>query len=141
MALLPSLASGAAQFDALVYEFSAGDGFQILVVELLAIGLGDIERIEDLEREPRIHRAAFRIERAVGSEHALLQREELQAAFGRRLAAEHRGVGVEVLFEIVERAFLEALAKRDVIFVTGARAQYVPTRPNATLEHRHDTAE
>src|SRR5262249_33446145 len=138
MALLPCRAQR--DPNALVYQFAAGDGFQILVVELLAVRLGDLERIEDLEGEARIHRAAFRIERAVGSEHDLLQREELQAAFGRRLAAEHRGVSEEVLLEIVERPFLEALAKRDVIFVTGARAQYVPTRPNATLEHRHDTA-
>src|SRR5262249_61860140 len=84
---------------ALLYQLCAGDGFEILIVDLFAVGLGNIERIQDLQRHPRIHRPAFRIERAVGGEHDLLQREELEAAFGRGLAAEYRGVDVEVLLE------------------------------------------
>src|SRR5215831_18208152 len=101
----------------LLYQLRAGDGFEILIIDLFAVGLGDIERIQDLQRYARIHRPAFRIEWAVGREHDLLQREEFQAAFGRGLAAEDCGVDVEVLLEVVERTLLEALAQRDVILV------------------------
>src|SRR5262245_22280530 len=107
----------------LLYQLRAGDGFEILIIDFYAVGLGNIERIENLQRHTRIHRPAFRIERAVGREDDVVQREELQAAFGRGLAAEYRGVDVEVLLEVVERALLEALAQRDVILVAGARAQ------------------
>src|SRR5215470_19846278 len=107
----------------LLYQLRAGDGFEILIIDLFAVGLGNIERIQDLQRHARIHRSAFRIERAVGREHDFLQREELEAAFGRGLAAEYRGVDEEVLLEVVERALLEALAQRDVILVAGARAE------------------
>src|SRR6516164_7885322 len=126
---------------ALLYQLRAGEGFEILIIDLFAVGFGNIERIQDLQRHARIHRPAFRLERAVGGEHDLLQREELQAAFGRGLAAEYRGIDVEVLFEVVERALLEALAQRDVILVAGARAEYVPPRPDAALKHWYDAAE
>src|SRR6516165_6761425 len=128
-------------FLPLLYQLGAGDGFEVLIVDLFAVGLGNIERIQDLQRHAWIHRPAFGIERAVGGEHDLLQREELQAAFGRGPAAEYRGVDVEVLLEVVERALLEALAQRDVILVAGARAEHVPTRPDAAFQHRHDAAE
>src|SRR6516225_9040431 len=95
---------------ALLYQLRAGDGFEVLIIDLFAVGFGNVERVQDLQRHPRKHRRAFRIERAVGGEHDLLQRAELQAAFGRGLAAEYRGVDVEVLLEVVERALLEALA-------------------------------
>src|SRR6266540_4543140 len=38
----------------LVHQLHAGDGFQILIIDLLAVGFGNIEGIEDLEREARI---------------------------------------------------------------------------------------
>src|SRR6266550_2477831 len=39
----------------LLHQLHAGDCFEILVVDLLAVGLGDIERVEDLQGDPRIH--------------------------------------------------------------------------------------
>src|SRR3989304_2830619 len=72
----------------LLHQLAAGDGFQILVEDLVAGRLVEIEFFEDPQGLARIHGAVLRIERAVGREQDLLGRIELQAAFGRQLAAE-----------------------------------------------------
>ena len=66
--------------------------------------------------------------RAIGRKNNLVNRKKLQAAFGGRCRSKHCGICVEVLLEIIERTLLQALAKCDVVFVTGARAQHVPAR-------------
>src|SRR5262249_28302902 len=45
----------------LLHQLYTGDGFEVLVVDLLAVGLGNVERVEDSQRLAYIHRAAFRI--------------------------------------------------------------------------------
>src|SRR5450759_3465686 len=102
---LRSLPDGRAGFYSR-HECSAGDAFEVLVENLVAGCLVEIERLENPQGFARIHRAVFRIERAIGGEYDLVDREELQAAFGRRRRPEHRGVGIEILLEIVERALL-----------------------------------
>src|ERR1035437_3523913 len=116
------------------HQLAAGDGFKILVENLIAGFLAEIERLQNAQRLARIHRSVFRIERAIGSEHDLVNGEELKAALGRRRRSEHRGIGIEVLLEIVERALLQALAQRDVVLVGRARAEHVPARPDAALK-------
>src|SRR3977135_422608 len=66
----------------LFHRGHASAGFQVLVVDLLAIRLGDVERIQDLQRHSRIHGAALGIEWAVGREHDLLERKERKSPLG-----------------------------------------------------------
>src|SRR5262245_1847201 len=65
----------------LFHQLYAGHGLEILVVHHGALLLRDIEGVEDLQRYAWIHGAAFGIERAVGGEHDLVVREELEPAF------------------------------------------------------------
>src|SRR6266849_777464 len=76
----------------LFHQLAAGDLLQV---------------VENLQRLADVIGALLRVERAVGGEHDPVVRIEGEAAFGRRLAAEHRGVAVEALLEVVERAFLQ----------------------------------
>src|SRR5258705_9189607 len=92
----------------LFHQLHAGDGFEVFVIYLLAVGLWDVERIEDLQGLAWIHRPSFRIERTVGGEDDLLQRIELEPGLGRRHGGEGRGVGPEVLLEVIEWALLQA---------------------------------
>src|SRR5882757_7207135 len=70
-------------YQRLLHQLHAGDGLQVLVVDLLAVGFRDVELVEDAQRLARIHRAAFGIERAVGGEQYLFQRIELEPGLGR----------------------------------------------------------
>src|ERR1700736_5241500 len=89
-----------------LHERLPGDPLEVLVIDLLARLLGEVERVENLQRLADIARAFFRIERAVGGEHHLVERKEREPAHGRRMRAEYRGVAIEVLLEIIERPFL-----------------------------------
>src|SRR5262249_3781740 len=125
----------------LLHQLHAGDGFEILVVDLLAVGLGNVERVENPQRLAYIHRAAFRIEWAIGGEDDLLQRVELEPGLGCRHGGERGSVSPEVLLEVVERPLLQALAQGDIVLVAGARTQHVPARADAAFQHRNDAAE
>src|ERR1017187_8166399 len=81
------------------HQLAAGDGLKVLVEDLVAGFLVELERLQDAQCLARIDRSVLRIERAIGSEHDLVDRIELQSAFGRRHAAEHRGIGIKVLLE------------------------------------------
>src|SRR4051812_37627348 len=95
----PAMTSG----GNLLHQLYAAHGFEVLVVDFLAVGFGHRQAVEDLERLADIHRAALRIEGAVRREHHLLERIEIEPADGSRARGEHGGVGVEVLLEIIER--------------------------------------
>src|SRR5262245_5009885 len=53
-------ASGMTAKTPSLHQLHAGDLFQVLVVDRFAVGLGDVERVEDAQRLARIHLAAFR---------------------------------------------------------------------------------
>src|SRR5262249_56581509 len=76
----------------LMHQFFAGNPLQVLEVDLILVRLWQLERFENLQGHARIHRAAFRIEGAIGGEQDLLDRVELKPAFGRRHSAERRSV-------------------------------------------------
>src|SRR6516225_9910819 len=52
----------------LLHELHPAHGFEVLEVDLVAVGLRQRQAVENLQRLAHIHRAAFRIERAVGGE-------------------------------------------------------------------------
>ena len=60
---------------------------------------------------------------------------------GCRHAAEHRGVGIEAVLEIIDRALLQAFEHQAQVLVRGARAELVPARADAAFQHGRDTAE
>src|SRR5437763_10148923 len=101
----------------IVHQRTAGETFQVLEKDLVPVGLGQIEGLQDLQRYARKHGALLRVERAVGGEDHLVARIELQPAFRRRRAPEGGGVGKKVLLEIIERALFEALAQGDVSLI------------------------
>src|ERR1039457_6378466 len=74
------------------HQLAAGDGLKVLVENLVARHLVELERFQNAQRLARIHRSVFRIERAIGSEHDFVDREKLQAALGRRRRPAHRGI-------------------------------------------------
>src|SRR4029078_7219323 len=80
-----------------LHQLAAGDLLQVAVHDRLVLGLGEIEAVENLQRLADVGGALLGVERAVRGEHQLLGRIEGEAALGRRLAAEHRGVAVEAL--------------------------------------------
>src|SRR6516165_8077063 len=102
---------------ALLHQLLAGDALQVLEEDLITVGLRELQRFENLQRQAGIHRPVLGIERAIGGEHDLVDGIELHAAFGRRHRAESRRVGVEILLEIVERTFFEAFPQRDIVIV------------------------
>src|ERR1043166_5723295 len=80
-------------------QLPAGDRLQIPVIDRFTIRAREVERVENLQGQARIHRPALGVERAIGGEYDLVARKELQAAFRRGDAAEYRGIGVKVLLE------------------------------------------
>src|SRR5215213_487199 len=94
----PAMTSG----GNLLHQLHAAHRFEVLVVDLLTIRLRHRQAVEDFQRLANIHRAAFRVERAVGGEHHLLERIEVEPADGGGAGGEHGGVGVKVLLEIIE---------------------------------------
>src|ERR1700722_6261790 len=127
--------------SASLHEFLARDRLEILVVDLLFHVLREIERLQNPQRFADVAGAFLGIERTVGGEHDLLGWIKGEAADGRGVGAEHGGVGVEILLEVVERALLEALAQRHVVLVRGAGAELIPARADAAFEDRDDAAE
>src|ERR1700726_638035 len=61
-----------------LHQLHPGDSFEVLVIHRLALLLRQIELVEDLQGQPRIHRPAFRIERTVRGEDHLVLREEFK---------------------------------------------------------------
>src|SRR5674476_1640256 len=116
--VLRSLPDGRARFYSR-HEFSAGDAFEVLVEDIVAGCLVEIERLENPQGFARIHGAVLGIERTIGGEQDLVDRIEFHPTLGRRRRPEHRGVGIEVLLEVIERALLQALAQRNVVLVAG----------------------
>src|SRR6516165_387300 len=116
-----------------MHEFLPGDPLQVLEEDLIVVGLGEIERFKNLQRDARKHRSVFGVERAIGGKYDLVDGIEFHAALGRGHAAENRGIGIEILLEIIERALFQALAQRDVILVAGARTDHVPARADAAF--------
>src|SRR5215471_2080343 len=100
---------------------------EILVIDLVALCLGEIERIENPDRLADVARALLGIERTIGCEHEVIERIECHAADRRGMRPEYRGIGIEVVLEIIARPFLEALAQRYVVFIRRARAELVPS--------------
>src|SRR5262249_57613760 len=92
-----------------LHEGLARELLDVLEVDLVAVGLGDVEAVDDLDGLANVLRAALRVERAVGGEHHLVHAEELEPANGCRARAEHRSVGVEIFLELVDRPLLETL--------------------------------
>src|SRR5262249_59425535 len=68
-----------------LHEPMPGDAFECLVIDLVTIGFGEIERLQNLDRIADVARSLFRIERAVGGEHHFVDRKEFQSDDGRRL--------------------------------------------------------
>src|SRR5580704_14229747 len=79
--------------SALLHQLLPGDRLKVLIKNLVVGRLVHSELVENAQRLAHIHGAAFRVERAVGGEHDLVDGEELHAAFGRRLGGERGGVG------------------------------------------------
>src|SRR5580700_9180823 len=128
--LLASLAASPFQGEdkESLHDLLAGYRFEVLVKNLVVGRLVHAELVENAQRLAHIHGAAFRIERAVGSEHDLVDGEELHAALGRRLRGERGSVGPEIVLEIIERPLLQAFAQADVIVIRGALAHHVVAR-------------
>ena len=103
--------------------------------------LREIEPVQYPQGFSDISSTFFRVEWAIGSEHYLFGRIERQPACRRGIGSEHRGIGVKILLEIVERAFFQAFAQAHIIFVRGTGAELVPARPDPAFEDRHDAAE
>src|SRR5262249_37184030 len=76
-------------------ELHPGDGLEIAVPDLFLVGLRHVDAFDDAQGFARVHRALLRIERAVGSEHDLVEVVEGEARMRRRHATEHRRVGIE----------------------------------------------
>src|SRR5271156_1427654 len=74
---------------------------RVAIADLLALGVGKRDRIEDLQRIADIARALFLIEGAIRREDDMIGAEEIDAADGRGTRTFHRGVAV-IILEIVE---------------------------------------
>src|SRR6185436_17336506 len=116
----PAMTCGARM--GVLHELPPRDLLQVAVIDLVAVGLGEVEAVEDLDGLADVAGAALGIEGAVGGEHHPVGAVELEAADGGRARAEHGGVGVEVLLEVVEWALLEALEEGEIVLVRGALA-------------------
>src|SRR5215510_15900395 len=77
-----------------LHERLACQLLDVAEVDLLALVVGDVEAVDDLDGLADVLRPTLRIERTVGGENDLVGAVELQAAYGRRAGAEHRRVGV-----------------------------------------------
>ena len=77
------------------------------IFSLSAFGMSML--FDDAQRFARVHGALLGIERAVGREHDLVEIVEGKAGVRCRHAAEHRGVGVERVLEVIEWPLLQAL--------------------------------
>src|SRR5215218_8831489 len=124
-----------------LHQLHAAHRLEILVIDLLAVGLRHRQAVEDLQRLADVHRAAFRIERAIRSKNDLFEWIEVKPADSSGAGSEHRSVGVKILLEIIERALLEALAQPDIVLVAGARTHNVPAGTETAFKHRDDAAE
>src|SRR5580693_115720 len=80
-----------------LHQLLAGDRLKVLIKNLVVGCLVHSELVENAQRLAHIHGAAFRIERAVGGEHDLVDGEELHAALGCRLSGKRRGVCPKVV--------------------------------------------
>ena len=99
--------------------------------DCFSFGRGDVGRLEEAQRVARVHRALFRIERAVGGEHDLVVVEEGQPHRHAGFRRERRGVGVERVLEVIERTLFELLQQYREVFVRGARAELIPAGADA----------
>src|SRR5450631_3495806 len=82
-------------------KFHPADRLEIAVPDLLLVGLRHVDALEDPQCFAGVHRAFFRIERAIGGKHDLVEVVEGEPRMGRRHAAEHRGVSVERVLEVI----------------------------------------
>src|SRR5664279_3258451 len=126
--------------EELAWKLHPRDRLQIAVPDLLLVGLRQVDALENAQRLAGIYGAPLRIERASGGEHDLVEVVEGKPGMGRRHAAEHRGVGIEVVLEIIERALLQALENLAQVLVQEARADLAPARADAAFQHRRDAA-
>src|SRR5262245_58397613 len=81
-----------------------------------------------------------RTERRIGSEYHVVATEEIEPAAQRILAAEQRGVAVEVV-EVIEMRPLERRQDLRIVLVGGAAAEHVQSRPDAPVVIRDHAAE
>src|SRR3981189_1604783 len=109
-------------------QLGAGRGLQVLEIDLFQLVLRQVERVENAQRLADIAGAFLGIERAVGREDDILDRIEGEPAHGPGVGAEHGGIDVEILLEVIERPLLQAALERLGIRVRGAGAALGPAR-------------
>src|SRR5258708_8131057 len=91
----------------LALKLHARDRLEIAVPDFFLVGFRHVDAFDDAERFARVHRALFRIERAIRREHDLVEIVEGKPRMRCRLAAEHGGVGIECVLEVIERTLLQ----------------------------------
>src|SRR5438552_3692228 len=69
-----------ASTSALMHQLLAGDPLQVLEEDFVVVGLGELERVQDLQRHAGKHGSPFGIERAIRREYDLVDGIELHAA-------------------------------------------------------------
>src|SRR3954467_318788 len=102
----------------------AEQGLGVAIEDFLLVGLRQANSVENLDGVADVAGALLLVERAVGGEHDVVGREEVDAANRGGARTFDRGVAVEAL-EIVERAFLQALEQSAIVLVGGAGAELV----------------
>src|SRR4029453_16651220 len=111
------LARGTAGNSTLTLEFRARDRLEVAVPDHFLVRLGHVDAFKNAQGFARVHCALLGIERAVRREYDLVGVVERKTRMGRRHAAEHRGVGIEGVLEIIEWTLLELLQDGAQVFV------------------------
>src|SRR3974390_270493 len=88
-------------------ELHTRQRLEIAVPNLFLVGRRPTDAFQDAQGLTGVHRALLGIERAVGGKNYLVAIVEGEPCMGRRYAAEHCGVGVEVVLEIIERPLFQ----------------------------------
>src|SRR5690348_2273533 len=68
---------------------------RVAFVDRATVALRNVQMVDDLDRQPRVHRPLLRIEGRIGGEENPPESEELESALRRLGGAEERRVGVE----------------------------------------------
>src|SRR5262245_4753501 len=123
------------------FERHARDGLEVAMPDFFLVRFGHVDALKDAQRFACVHRALLGIERAVRREYDLVEIVKRQARIGRRHAADHGGVGIERVLEIIQRTLFELLQDDAQVFVGGAGAELVPAWTNAAFQHGYDAAE